>query len=180
MLERERLRKPERVSEVLRYVVIFLFALSIYLIFVGSVKPYDLATGIATSIIVSALCGRILVKDPQKLRIGRLLYLLAYTIKYIGSEIRAHAEVAKRILSRNCIAAINPGIVRVPYTSQSDYSVTMVANSITNTPGTVVIDIDPEERCYYVHWLYVKTYRDEEIRRQILSFFEDYAKKVFD
>ena len=163
-----------------RYVVTFLLAFAVYIAFVGSVKPYDLVTGVVVSAIVSVLCGKLLIKNSGKLGIDRFAALIAYAFKYIGAEMRSHADVTKRILSRRCVAAINPGIVRVPYEAKSDYAVTMVANSITNTPGTVVVDIDPEERCYYVHWLYVKTYRDEEMRREILSFYEDYAKKVFD
>ncbi|MEM2645765.1 MAG: Na+/H+ antiporter subunit E, partial [Desulfurococcaceae archaeon] len=60
------------------------------------------------------------------------------------------------------------------------YGITAVANSITNTPGTVVVDVDEERRCFYVHWIDVKAFEPEECHKMISETFEKYSKRVFD
>ncbi|RLG77421.1 MAG: cation:proton antiporter, partial [Thermoprotei archaeon] len=63
---------------------------------------------------------------------------------------------------------------------KTDYAMTTIANSITNTPGTVVVDVDPVERNFYVHWIDVKTTEPEEARLRISNVFEKYAWRVFE
>ncbi|MEM2755583.1 MAG: Na+/H+ antiporter subunit E, partial [Candidatus Methanomethylicia archaeon] len=75
---------------------------------------------------------------------------------------------------------INPGIVRVPYYSESDYSMVTVANSITNTPGTVVVDFDEVRKVFYVHWIDVKSIDPRDTYSFIARTFEDYARRIFD
>ena len=163
----------------MRFIAVFLLGFLVYIVFTGSVSLYDIVSGLAVAIIVSAICSRYLVRDERKLGIARLGHLISFVIRFIGAEIRAHADVTKRILS-DIRKAINPGIIKIPYEVQSDYAITMIANSITNTPGTAVVEIDPAERCFYVHWLYVKTYKRDEMKREVVSFYEDYARRVFD
>ena len=159
------------------YIVLLLLLLTIYIVFTGSTSLYTVATGVIASIITFALFHRYTVKNPHKLLdVKRLGYLIAYLIEFIKAEIQCHIDVIKRIIT----GEISPGIVKVPYDLRSDYAVTLTACSITNTPGTVVVDIDENEKAYYVHWIYVATTKREEIRKQISYTFEKYAKKIFD
>ena len=163
----------------MRFVAVFLLGFLVYIVFTGSASLYTIATGLIVAAIVSAICSRYLVRDERKLSIARLAHLTAFIFRFVGAEIRAHIDVTKRILS-DIRTAINPGIVKIPYEARSDYAITMIANSITNTPGTAVVEIDPTERCFYIHWLYVKTYKRDEMRQEVVSFYEDYARRVFD
>jgi len=94
-----------------------------------------------------------LVEDEEKLKQPiRFLYLVYYFIKYITIiEFRAHMDVVKRIFTMD----INPGIVRVPVASVSRYARLLVMSSITNTPGTVVVD--EKNDYFYVNWINVTT-----------------------
>ena len=51
---------------------------------------------------------------------------------------------------------INPGIVRISPKLKTDLGVTLLANSITLTPGTLTVDIDEKTNDLYVHWIAVK------------------------
>jgi len=152
----------------------------IYIIYTGSVSPYDLITGVIVAVIVGLLAGEIVVKDPGKaLDPKRLAYLVKYTFWYFFvAEVKAHADVIKRALSPKM--PLNPAIVRVPYYVETDYAMTTIANSITNTPGTVVVDIDPDRKIFYVHWIDAKTSDPGEARKMISLEFEENAKKIFD
>lgn len=151
-----------------------------YIIFSGSVSTYDLVTGVAVSIIVGVLVANLAVSKPGKFaQVWRLGWLMAYALRYfLIDEVKAHIDVIYRILHPSM--PIKPGIVKVPYEVETDYAMTTVANSITNTPGTVVVDVDPECKCFFVHWIDVKTTEPEESRKHISEVFERFAKKVFD
>ena len=152
----------------------------VYMIFSGSASGYDLLTGILVGIAVGLLTANLAVENPVKLlQVWRGLWLIIYGLRYFFvDEVKAHLDVMRRILSPSM--PINPGIVKVPYSVRTDYAMTTIANSITNTPGTVVVDVDPAERNLYVHWIDVKTTDPEEARLRISNVFEKYAWRVFE
>ncbi|MCF8231736.1 MAG: Na+/H+ antiporter subunit E [Bacteroidales bacterium] len=55
---------------------------------------------------------------------------------------------------------------------------TMLANSITMTPGTITVDIIGDD--IFVHWIYVKSDKPEEYAREVSGRFEKYIKKIFE
>ncbi len=151
-----------------------------YIIFSGSLSGYDITTGVIVGVVVGVLVANISVENPRKLaEVWRIGWGIAYAVVYfLYSEVKSHLDVMRRILSPSM--PINPGIVRVPYEVKSDYAITAVANSITNTPGTVVVDIYPEGKSYFVHWIDVKTKEPQECREAISALFEKFSRKVFD
>lgn len=152
----------------------------IYIVYTGSIGPYDLLTGSIVAVIIGLITGEIVVSDLGKaLDPRRLYWLIKYTIWYfLVAEVKAHADVIKRALSPRM--QLNPAIVRVPYYVETDYAMTTIANSITNTPGTVVVDIDCDHKMFYVHWIDAKTSDPEEARKMISLQFEEHARKIFD
>ena len=75
---------------------------------------------------------------------------------------------------------IKPAIVRVPHSLETDFAIVTVANSITNTPGTVTLEVDDEGKALFVHWLFAETTEDEEAREKISKEFEEWAKLIFE
>jgi len=151
-----------------------------YLIFSGNYTTLDLITGAIAAIIASAILVDIVVEYPTKIvNPVRWGWSIAYAIYYLlVAEVKAHLDVVKRIL--HPAMPIKPGIVRVPYYVKTDYAKVLIADSITNTPGTVVVDIDEDKRTLYVHWINVKTTTPEECREHISKSFEYFAKRMFD
>ncbi len=164
----------------LSILVVSVLVFLVYIIYTGSVSAYDIVSGIVVSLIVGGLLSTFTINNPLKtLDPRRWAWLIAFSIYYFFiAEVAAHLDVMYRILHPSM--PVRPGIVMVPYTVETDYAVTAVANSITNTPGTVVVDIDPEGRKYYVHWIWVKTSDPDEARRMISYRFEYFARRVFD
>lgn len=160
----------------MRFLPVTLLAFILYIIITGSATPYDIATGAVTAVIAGLLFGRYLVKNPKKaLNPPRWVAMVAYFIKYITViELKAHLDVIKRIIS----GETNPGIIKVPITVKDEYARFLVANSITNTPGTVTVYMDEEYA--YVNWIDVKTRDPDEARKEILEEFEKHAKRIFE
>ena len=83
----------------------------------------------------------------------RWFTFIAYVIGpfFVGMA-KANFDVAYRVIS----GKINPGIVKVSPGLKTDLGITMLANSITLTPGTLSVDIDEDKNDLYIHWINVK------------------------
>lgn len=167
-------------SPFLRLIPVALATFIVYIVFTGSLTPYDIVTGIAVASLTATLFSHLLVENASKsLNPVRLLWLIAYALYYFTIiEMKAHLDVARRIIHPKM--PLNPGIVRVPYKVETEYAIVTIANSITNTPGTVVVDLDEEEKILYVHWIDVKGLDPETTYKNISMTFEKYARKIFD
>ena len=153
-----------------------LLAFITYILFTGSAKPFDLATGVVVAVGVGLLVGKYVVKEDAKaLNPVRWVWAVIYFVWYmLVAEVKAHLNVMARIITGN----YNPGIVKVTIDVKTDYAKTLIANSITNTPGTVVVDLDDEYM--YVNWINVTTEEPEEAKKEICEDFEKYAKRIFE
>jgi energy-converting hydrogenase B subunit A len=71
----------------------------------------------------------------------RIFYAIAYFIILIFEIIKATIDVAKRTINGN----IEPVIMEIETELKRPISQVILANSITLTPGTLSIDVDPEK-----------------------------------
>jgi len=152
----------------------------VYIAFSGSISTYDIITGVVVGIVVGLITANLVIANPGKaLNPIRWAWTIVYALYYFFiAEVRAHIDVIRRIVSPSM--PIKPGIVRVPIDVKTDYALTLIANSITNTPGTVSVDVDDQRRYLYVHWIYVRAIEPEKTRENISLTFEKFAKKIFD
>lgn len=63
-----------------------------------------------------------------------------------------------------------PGIVRVPLEPASDGAITLLANLVTLTPGSLTLDVAPDRGALFVHVLFVDD--PDAVRREIKAGFE--------
>ena len=163
----------------LRYVVVFLYIYLFYIVFTASTSGFSLILGFAASALLTALITPLLIQKgigAQDLK--RFAYLVMYYFRYmIVEEFKAHKQLIKIVLSRKI--DVRPAIVKIPYSVETDYGVTLIAGSITNTPGTCVVDVDEKKRVLYVHWIYATTIEPEKAREEISKVFERYAARIF-
>ncbi|NPA47969.1 MAG: Na+/H+ antiporter subunit E [Thermococci archaeon] len=143
-----------------------------YMLFTGSAHPYDVVTGVIVAVVVGALLGSIAGSNVA-LNPVRCFWALVYFVWYsFVAEVKAHVDVMRRVITGD----VNPGIVRVPISLRSPYARTIVANSITNTPGTVVVDTD--EEFLYVNWIDVRSTDPSAAREEISKDFERFARRI--
>ncbi|MCY0868170.1 MAG: Na+/H+ antiporter subunit E [Desulfurococcus sp.] len=169
-----------QVGRFTRALVVAALSYVTYIVFSGSIQPYDLITGAVVACVVGVLFSNITISNPWKIaQPSRWFWLVFYAVKYFTLyEALAHIDVIKRILHPK--TPVRPAIVKVPYEVSSDYAITATANSITNTPGTVVVEIREDEKAFYVHWIYAPTVEPEEARKGISLAFEEYSKRIFE
>ena len=114
----------------------------------------EIFIGAILSLIVGFLARTILVKDNFRMANPvRWVIFVAYVIgPFFVSMAKANIDVAYRVIT----GRINPGIVKISPDLKTDLGITMLANSITLTPGTLSVDIDEDKNDLYIHWINVK------------------------
>jgi multicomponent Na+:H+ antiporter subunit E len=94
---------------------------------------------------------------------------LAFIGFALWSILKANIDVAKIVLFRR-VADIRPGIIAIPLDVKSDAGITMLANLITLTPGTVSLDVATDRRTIYIHCIDVQD--ADAVRNDIKQHFE--------
>ena len=106
-------------------------------------------------------------------KVPKALGLLLYFLKEI---LLSNAAVARSLLSP--VSSLSPGIVAVPLDLKSDAGITVLANLITLTPGTLSLDVSPDRKTLFVHALHVED--PDAFRREVKEGFERRVKEVFE
>jgi len=106
-------------------------------------------------------------------KVPKALGLLGYFLKEI---LLSNASVARILLSP--VSSLTPGIVAVPLDLKSDAGITVLANLVTLTPGTLSLDVSPDRRTLYVHAIHVED--PDAFRREVKEGFERRVKEVFE
>jgi len=139
----------------------------------------EIIFGIILSAIVGIVARNLFVKKSFRMANPvRWFTFIAYILGpfFIGMA-KANIDVAYRVIT----GKINPGIVKISPNLKTDLGITMLANSITLTPGTLSVDIDEEKNDLYIHWINVK---DEALKKKpvdckfICSDFEKWVRRV--
>jgi len=105
----------------------------------------------------------------------RIELLVRFTLFYLKELFLANFRVALTVLSPKI--NISPAIVAVPLDSRSELSITLLANLITLTPGTLTLDISTDRDVMYVHTMHADDLNQfrmsiKELERRVLEVTE--------
>jgi multicomponent Na+:H+ antiporter subunit E len=161
----------------MRYIAIFILSLIFWILITFSITLPNIIVGAVASLICSVLFARYYFKSVSKfLQPTRYFWFIIYLLVFIWSCIRANFDVAYRVL--HPAMPIRPGIVKVKTSLTSGFARTLLANSITMTPGTLTVDIIGDY--FYVHWIYVRSEDPEVYTGIIIGTFEKYIKRIIE
>ena len=161
----------------MRYLALFLLTFVFWLLLTFDLSVPNLIAGGAAALVTSLLFTKYFFRKVVKfIQPVRYFWLLVYLVIFTWECIKANFDVAYRVL--HPAMPIKPGIVKVHLELKSDFARTMLANSITMTPGTISVDIIGD--VLYVHWIYVRSEDPEVYSRKIAGKFEKYIKKIFE
>jgi multicomponent Na+:H+ antiporter subunit E len=137
----------------------------------GELSVANLAIGFGISAALIYLFRRMFFR-PRYFRKGVVgLTLAAVFIKEI---IKSNIAVLCVVL--NPWLRVRSGVIAVPTELTDDVALTMLANMITLTPGTLTLDISPDRRYLYVHTLNLDD--PEDVKREIHQAFEVYLREL--
>ena len=107
--------------------------------------------------------------------LGRLWQFLRFNAFFIWELVMANLRVAWEVLTPK--HHMRPAIVAIPLDAESDLQITILANFITLTPGTLSLDVSPDRKTLYVHAMYVDDV--DQFRREIKEHLEKRVIEVF-
>ncbi|WP_283639331.1 Na+/H+ antiporter subunit E [Mesonia mobilis] len=79
--------------------------------------------------------------------------LIAFIFFFLWELLKANLQVAYDVVTPKFY--MTPGIVRVPLEAETNLEITLLANLITLTPGTLSIDVSDDRKVLYVHAMYL-------------------------
>jgi multicomponent Na+:H+ antiporter subunit E len=98
----------------------------------------------------------------------RLPRIFGFIFYFLSELLKANLEVAYDVVTPRFY--MKPGIVSIPLDAKTDLEITLLANLITLTPGTLALDVSDDRKVLYVHGMYIKN--REEFIRAIKTGFE--------
>jgi multicomponent K+:H+ antiporter subunit E len=112
--------------------------------------------------------------DPVRIR--RPMVAVRYCLVVVWDIIVANIQVSRLILFRRP-ESLEPQFLVIPLDIRSPYAISILAGTITMTPGTVSSDLDRERRHLLVHGLDVGD--PEEAVAHIKRRYEAPLKEIF-
>ena len=107
----------------------------------------------------------------------RALRMLRFGLYFLTILIRSNLQIAREIMTPGF--SQTPRFLRYPVEDLDDFQTTVLANCITLTPGTLVVDVSDDGRWLYVHCMYALDRSeaiaglrklDERLRREVFSW----------
>jgi multicomponent Na+:H+ antiporter subunit E len=106
----------------------------------------------------------------------RVIYTyLLYLGVFLYELVRANLNVMRYVYSPHI--DIHPGIVEIRTSLQSPIGRLALANSITLTPGTLVVDMQGDS--LYIHWINVTATDPVAATQEIAGRFEKYLRVIY-
>ncbi|HEV7276106.1 MAG TPA: Na+/H+ antiporter subunit E [Devosiaceae bacterium] len=115
------------------------------------------------------------VEAPRLSRRLKRIFVLAVVFAY--ELVMSAVKVAVLVLRPDMRRTLTPGIIAFPLAVKSDAEITILANLVTLTPGTLSVDVSEDRQHLYIHVLDMKD--REEVVRGIAEGFEHRVAEVF-
>ncbi len=156
--------------------MILMFGL--WLLISWSLHWQELIAGVVVAAIGATITSKLFPVKQVKLFHSpiRFFWFLLYIPYFLYYLVIANLDVAYRVLHPEL--PIKPGIVRFKTNLKSPLAKTVLANSITLTPGTMTVDVVDQDM--YIHWIYVRGEKEEEWYREVAGRFEGMIRRIFE
>jgi multicomponent Na+:H+ antiporter subunit E len=138
----------------------------------GSLELINLLVGFAVAGGVLHFAGPALGDARYGIRALRIFGLTLFFFRELFvSSVRVAIDVLRPSLT------MTPALIAVPLDLTNDAAITLLANMVSLTPGTLSIDVAEDRSCLYVHAMYGDD--PEAVRRSIKHDFERRIHEVF-
>lgn len=140
----------------------------------GTFSGLNLLLGAGIGAVAVLLLRRSLAKGR---RLHQLRSVTALALLFLYELGVSAVRVAIVVLTPNMKSVLRPAIIAFPLSVKSDAEITLLANLITLTPGTLSVDVSQDRSLLYVHTLTLST--REALIADIAGGFEVKVREVF-
>jgi multicomponent Na+:H+ antiporter subunit E len=160
----------------LQFLNLWLTLMLIWLIANGTLAQDTVIAGAVISAVIAlafAAFSRVysVIRWSPRVIFNYLMYLSVFFVELV----KANLNVMRLVFSPRI--DIQPGIVEIKTTLKSPLGRLALANSITLTPGTLVVDIIGDS--LFIHWINVSATDPVAATEEISSRFEKYLKVIY-
>ncbi len=145
----------------LRRVALVVWLTLLWLVLWRDLSAANALSGLVTAIAVTAIFPGTHGEPPR--HTIRPHWLLAFLLYFHWKLLEANFVLAREIVTPR--DHTRRGIIAVPVEGASELVITLVANAITLTPGTLTLEARRDPAVLYVHVLHL--YDDERVRRDV-------------
>jgi multicomponent Na+:H+ antiporter subunit E len=100
--------------------------------------------------------------------VEKIPLLFSFILYYAWELLKSNVVILHEILTPGL--KMRPGVIGIPLRARTDLEITVLANLITMTPGTLSLDVSPDRRTLYIHAMYI--HDPETLRRDIQDNLE--------
>ena len=102
----------------------------------------------------------------------KLIALIEFFLFYLKEVILSNIRVAHDVLTPTLY--MNPKFLRIDIEhDMTDWQLTVLANLITMTPGTLSIDIAEDRKSLFIHAMFIEN--DEDLKKEVN---ENYVRRI--
>ena len=137
----------------------------------GAIDLANLATGFGFGYVILWF-ARPALGDTRYF--GKTAAILGFVLFFVKELVVSNLRVAWAVLAPT--SRRRPGVVAVPLDVDRDIEITLLANVVTLTPGTLSLDVSADRRTLFVHGMFIDD--PEQFRREIKDGFERRIKEL--
>lgn len=133
----------------------------------GAFSPRHLIVGFGMGYVLLWMVQPVVGRSAYFLKVRQVLKLSGF---FLWELVLANCRVAYDIVTpRN---HMRPGVLAVSLDARTDVEITLLANLITLTPGTLSLDVSADRRTLYIHVMYIEEEGLDATRLKIKNGFE--------
>lgn len=138
----------------------------------GSLTPGTLLTGFILGYIILGFAHR---GEGSSRYFGKVFKAVSFALFFAWELFISSLRVAYDVLTPR--HHMRPGVVAIPLEILSDGEITILANLVSLTPGSLSLDVSGDRRVLYIHSMYIDGDDVEGVRRKI-KYFEQLLLEI--
>jgi multicomponent K+:H+ antiporter subunit E len=146
--------------------------LIVWLLLNNTLAPGQIVLGALLALLIPLLCAPLRTRQP---RVRRPLLALGYLLRLMGDIVVANVEVARLVLGP--LQRLQPAFVALPLEIEGELPITLLASTISLTPGTVSAELSCDRKWLYIHALHLTD--EQALIAKIKSRYEAPLKEIF-
>lgn len=134
--------------------IVFMWNLLLALAWVavtGSFSAANLLFGLLVGYLILAIAGRQVAVSATYVR--KVPKIIGFVGFFIADLFKANLRVAWDVLTPTHL--MRPGVIAFELTAQADAEISILANLISVTPGTLSLDVSSDRKVLYIHAMYL-------------------------
>ncbi|MBS4190721.1 Na+/H+ antiporter subunit E [Bacillus sp. FJAT-49705] len=142
----------------------------LWMFFTVSYEPVTFLKGYLLGLVIIFSFRRFFQSRFYLLRVIAAINLVLLFIKEL---ILSNISVIKLVLKPKL--DIRPGIFALPTVLEKEWEITILANLITLTPGTLVVDVSEDNKLLYIHAIDI-----DDVEDAIISIKDSFEKAIME